>query len=175
MQNKTTEEAMGFGEYMVICQDKFGNIRFTEKMIEDNFMEKNKIVNQGIEDMFDTWQLGKTSTPYYMFLTTAAFTPLASSTMANVIAGAPEYLGYSETNRPLVVLARTGTTLTNTASKAVFTIVSPNTIYGCGLQKSSAKGNTSEDLCSYSNFSSPRPVFVSDTLTIQWNYTLVSA
>lgn len=144
--------------YTVECYDVEGNLKWTESF-------DNIVVDEGLNLLLDnsftapagavTWFVGLKDTG-----TVAAGDTLASH------AGWVEMNPYAG-NRPAYVPngAASAGAISNSGSKAVFTINSGTTVYGAFL--ASVNTGTSGQLYGAGDFGAPRAVLVSDSLRVQ--------
>lgn len=110
------------GEYKMECFDKNGILKWTDKY-------KNLVVNEGLQHILDTEFSGGTPvTTWYLGLTDGTPTVNAADTLASH-AGWVEETGYTG-NRQAWVEVRSGQSMTNSASVAVFPITGTATIGG---------------------------------------------
>ena len=110
------------GRFIVECYDKFG----TFKWIEDTH---NLVVDQGRNYILDSATTNGTQiTVWYITLFEDNHTPVAANTYASP--GYTESSAYDESVRQEWVETRTAGTVSNTASKAIFTMNATKTIYG---------------------------------------------
>lgn len=164
-----TETATAIGKYLVECFDKDGNLKWSVE-------SKNLVVNTGLQYMAGT-ALTSTAqiTTWYVGLYGAASTnnPAATDTMASH-PGWTEITDYSEANRPTASFAAATlanpSVVTNSASKAVFSMNAPTTIGGAFLTSNNTKGGTTGTLFSAADFSAPgdRAVISGDVLNITY-------
>ena len=110
-------------------------------------------------------------------------TPALGDTAATKLGAAGAYgecqdADYSSpaTNKPEYVSATTATAvLTNSASKASFTIAQGITVYGAFLGTTQAKATGSGTLCCGKRFDTPRAVILADVLAVTYQITLSSS
>ena len=164
------EEAKATGYYEIECRDKDGNLKWTDAT-------KNLVVNVGLQYMAGTALTSTTQiTTWYIGLYGAASTnnPAATDTLASH-AGWTEITPYSG-NRPAATFASATnanpSVVTNTASKAQFTINATATVGGAFL--CSAASGTTGTLFSAADFSSPgdRSVVSGDVLSVTYTFSL---
>lgn len=164
------ENASAKGRFVVECHDKDGNLKWTAE-------EHNLVVNVGLQYMagvaltsttqITTWYIG-------LYGSGASNTPAATDTLASH-AGWTEITPYSG-NRPAATFAAATnanpSVVTNTASKAQFTINATATVGGAFL--CSAASGTSGTLFSAADFSSPgdRSVVSGDVLSVTYTFSL---
>jgi len=114
------------GEWTFECFDKSGNLKWIEEC-------KNLVVNVGLQHILDVIFSGGTAAdPWYVGLTDGTPTVAAGDTMASH-AGWAEVTAYDEATRQEWVEVRSNQSMTNAASKAVFTISSAATVIGGGI------------------------------------------
>ena len=168
-----SEGAKATGKYTVECYDKDGNLKWVAET-------PNLVVNVGLQYMAGT-ALTSTSqiTSWYLGLYGAASSnnPAAGDTMSSH-AGWTEVTAYSESTRPAATFAAATnanpSVVTNTASKAVFTINGTTTVGGAFLTSGSAKSGTTGTLFSAADFQSPgdRSVVSGDILNVTYTFSL---
>lgn len=93
------------------------------------------------------------------------YTPQGNETGTTIAALATECTAYDESTRREWVEAG-GAALTNSASKAIFTMNAEKTVYGGFLVSAPAKGATTGILASLVKFASPKQLEVGDLLRI---------
>lgn len=168
-----TDGAKATGKYVVECFDKDGNLKWVAE-------SKNLVVNVGLQYMagsaltsttqITTWYLG-------LYGAGASNTPAAGDTMASHV-GWTENTDYSEANRPAATFAAATnanpSVVTNTASKAVFTMNATTTIGGAFLTSNNTKGGSTGTLFSAADFQSPgdRSVVNGDILNVTYTFSL---
>jgi len=164
------DQAKATGIYHIECHDKDGNLKWTDE-------SKNLVVNVGLQYMAGTALTSTTQiTSWYIGLYGAAAsnTPADTDTLATH-AGWTEITPYSG-NRVLAVFAAATnanpSVVTNTASKASFSITSTATVGGAFL--ASAATGTSGTLFSAADFAAPgdRNVVSGDVLSVTYTFSL---
>jgi hypothetical protein len=170
---KTGEEAKAVGKYVVECFDKQGNLKWVAET-------PNLVVNVGLQYMAGS-ALTSTSqiTTWYLGLYGSGSTnsPAAGDTMSSHI-GWTEVTDYSEANRPTATFAAATnanpSVVTNTASKAVFTINGTTVVGGAFLTSNNTKGGTTGTLFSAADFGAPgdRSVVSGDILNVTYTFSL---
>ncbi len=168
-----SEGAKATGKYTVECFDKDGNLKWVAET-------PNLVVNVGLQYMAGT-ALTSTAqiTTWYLGLYGSGSTnsPAAGDTMSSHI-GWTEVTAYSEANRPTATLAAATnanpSVVTNTASKAVFTINGTTTVGGAFLTSNNTKGGSTGTLFSAADFSAPgdRSVVSGDILNVTYTFSL---
>jgi hypothetical protein len=168
-----SEGAKATGKYTVECFDKDGNLKWVAET-------PNLVVNVGLQYMagsaltstaqITTWYLG-------LYGAAASNSPSAGDTMSSH-GGWTEVTDYSEANRPTATFAAATnanpSVVTNTASKAVFTINGTTTVGGAFLTSNNTKGGTTGTLFSAADFQSPgdRSVVSGDILNVTYTFSL---
>lgn len=138
----------------------------------------NIVTNEGLDTLLDVmFHGGSQITTWYVAPFSGNVTPLATWTAANVTANATEFTNYTESTRQeWTEAAVSGQSVTNTASRAAFTIgVGGGTIYGAFLISASAKSATTGKLFAATRFTSSRAVVETDVLNIGYTITAASA
>ena len=167
---ESSEAAKAVGKYFFECFDKDGNLKWVAE-------SKNLVVNVGLQYMAGTALDGATAriTSWYIGLygAGASNTPAASDTLASH-AGWTEINPYTG-NRPAATFAAATTAnpsvVTNSASKASYSITSSATVGGAFL--ASAASGTSGTLFSASDFTGgDRSVVNGDTLQVTYTFSL---
>ena len=168
-----SEGVKATGKYFIECYDKDGNLKWMDE-------SKNLVVNVGLQYMagvaltstaqITTWYLG-------LYGAASSNNPAAGDTMSSH-AGWTEVTAYSESTRVAATFAAATnanpSVVTNTASKAVFTINGTTTVGGAFLTSGSAKSGTTGTLFSAADFSSPgdRSVVSGDILNVTYTFSL---
>ena len=164
------DAAKATGYYEIECRDKDGNLKWTDAT-------KNLVVNVGLQYMAGTALTSTTQiTTWYIGLygAGASNTPAATDTLSSH-AGWTEITPYSG-NRPAATFASATnanpSVVTNSASKAQFTINATATVGGAFL--CSAASGTTGTLFSAADFSSPgdRSVVSGDVLSVTYTFSL---
>ena len=167
------ENASATGKYTVECYDKDGNLKWTAE-------SKNLVVNAGLQYMAGSALTGTSPiTTWYLGLYGSGSTnnPAAGDTMSSH-AGWTEVTAYSESTRPTATFAAATlanpSVVTNTASKAVFTINGTTVVGGAFLTSNNTKGGTTGTLFSAADFGSPgdRSVVSGDILNVSYSFSL---
>ena len=168
-----SEGAKATGKYTVECYDKDGNLKWVAET-------PNLVVNVGLQYMagtaltttaqVTTWYLG-------LYGAGASNTPAATDTMSSHI-GWTEVTAYSQATRPAATFAAATnanpSVVTNTASKAAYSINGTTTVGGAFLTSDNTKGGTTGTLFSAADFSAPgdRSVVNGDTLNVTYTFSL---
>lgn len=142
----------------------------------DTLETKNLIVDQGLQHALDVVLDAVTlkDTQWHVALLNN-YTPVAGSTMTNI--GGNEFVAYSEATRPNYTGTRTSQTMSNTASKALFTInADTQTVYGAAIVSDATKSGTSGTCFAAGLFGAPRSgLMTNDELYITYEITAASA
>ncbi len=168
-----TEGARATGKYVVECHDKDGNLKWVAET-------PNLVVNVGLQYMAGS-ALTSTSqvTTWYLGLYGAASSnnPAAGDTMSSH-GGWTEVTDYSESTRPTASFAAATnanpSVVTNSASKATFTMNGTTTVGGAFLTSNNTKGGTTGTLFSAADFQAPgdRSVVSGDILSVTYTFSL---
>lgn len=160
------------GVFYVTCYDKNGKMKWKDR-------SKNLVVNVGLEHVLDTiFSLGGETAHanYYLGMTDASPTIVAGDTLSSHV-GWNEVIyvtDYSELARQEFTEVRTGQTVDNSASKAVFSIVSTTTIGGAFI--CSVDTGTAGMLLAASAFANgDKPVTAGDTVEVQYDFSITSS
>ncbi len=156
------------------CFDKHGRLKWKESV-------HNLVTNQGLDHYLDVALSGGTQiTSWYVALFEDDHTPAAGNTYATP--GYTESTAYDEATRQAWTEAGVSSqSITNSASKASFTIDATKTIYGAALvgggSAASTKGDTAGGgtLLCLSAFSSGKPVEDDDVVKITITATMSDA
>lgn len=137
----------------------------------------NLIPTEGLNYMLGTALTGVTqSTTWYIALFEGNYTPVAGVTAATFPADATECTAYTEAARvtwtPGAISAGS---VSNTASKAVFTINATKTVYGIAQTSVSTKSATTGTLMSVARFSVAKSVVATDVLNVTSTISATSA
>ena len=167
------DNAKATGKYIVECFDKDGVLKWVAE-------SKNLVVNVGLQYMagvaltstaqITTWYIG-------LYGAAASNNPAAGDTMSSHT-GWTEVTTYSESTRVAASFAAATnanpSVVTNTASKAVFTINGSTTVGGAFLTSGSAKSGATGTLFSAADFGSPgdRSVVSGDILNVTYSFSL---
>lgn len=170
----SSEGVKATGRFVVECYDKDGKL----KWVDDS---KNLVVNVGLQYMAGTSLDGSTAriTTWYLGLYGAAAsnTPAAGDTMSSH-AGWTEVTDYTEATRPAATFVAATTAnpsvVTNSASKAQFTMNATTTVGGAFLTSNDTKGGTSGTLFSAKDFDAPgdRSVVSGDVVLVTYTFSL---
>ena len=169
----STEGVTAKGHFVVECFDKDGKLKWAAE-------NHNLVVNVGLQYMAGVALTSTTQlTSWYIGLygAGASNTPAAGDTMSSH-AGWTEVTAYSEATRPAATFASATnanpSVVTNSASKASYSINGTTTVGGAFLTSNNTKGGTTGTLFSAADFQSPgdRSVVNGDTLTVTYTFSL---
>ena len=158
---------------------KIGGV-FTTEVIRDGQSlgiteDHNIVVDEGLDHILSViFNAGTQVTTWYVGIFEGNYTPLSTDTAANITANSTESTAYTEANRVTwTEAAPSSQQITNSASKATFTINATKTIYGAFLVSTNTKSGTTGTLMSASKFAASRAVVNLDELLI--TYTISAA
>ena len=170
----SSEGVKATGRFVIECYDKDGKL----KWVDDS---KNLVVNEGLQYMAGTALDGSTAriTSWYLGLYGAASSndPAAGDTMSSH-AGWTEVTDYTEATRPAATFVAATTAnpsvVTNSASKAQFTMNATVTVGGAFLTSNNTKGGTTGTLFSAKDFNSPgdRATVSGDVVLVTYTFSL---
>ena len=174
MNSQSNEGLKATGKFLIECYDKDGKLKWADE-------SKNLVVNVGLQYMAGTALDGSTAriTSWYLGLYGAASSnnPAAGDTMSSH-AGWTEVTDYTEATRPAATFVAATTAnpsvVTNSASKAQFTMNATVTVGGAFLTSNNTKGGTSGTLFSAKDFSAPgdRSVVSGDVVLVTYTFSL---
>jgi hypothetical protein len=157
--------------YRVECRDKRGALKWIEEF-------DNLVVNAGLDDSLDKHLKGSSYTAaWYVGLADGTPTPAAADTMSSH-SGWTEVTAYDEAARPTLTLGTVSSqSVSNTASKARFTIsANSTTIGGAFVVTNSTKGGSTGTLYGVGAFSAGDKVLDdNDTLDVTVTFTAAAA
>lgn len=153
------------GTFKFKCFDKDGKVKWRENA-------KNLVPNIGLNLILDNvFNEVSPNAAYYVGLLSSSPTVSAGDTMGSH-AGWTEVVNYTETNRPAYNNVRTNQTVSNTASKASFSINAAVTIGGAFLVSDNAKNGTAGTILAEAAFSGGnRSAESGDTLEVTYEFS----
>ena len=152
----------------VVCKGSDGKEKWRE-------LNDNLIVTVGLNDLLDKYFKGSTYTAAWYIGLKGTGTALAADTMSSHSSWAVD-ANYSESVRQTLTLGTPSSgSVSNSASKASFSINGTTTIYGAFLTSSNTKSGTAGTLYGVVDFGSSRAVISGDTLEITVTLTAASA
>jgi hypothetical protein len=136
----------------------------------------NLVTNEGLDHVLNTVFHGGTQiATWNIGLFEGNYTPTPSITAANIASAATESNAYDETTRQeFNEAAASGQSITNSASKATFTMNATKNIYGAFLISQNTKGGTSGVLFSAARFAAPKAVVDDDQLLLTYTFNASS-
>lgn len=153
------------GQFHLECRDKEGKLKWEDTA-------DNAVVNPGLILILNTTFAGATVVdPWYVGLMATSPT-VASADTASVHAGWTEFTSYTG-NRQTFVDARSGLSVSNSASAATFVVTTAGTVGGAFLQ-STALSSLGTLLCGAALTGSNRSVADLDTVNLTYTFTIAS-
>lgn len=150
------------------CYDKHGNLKWTD------YERPNIVTHEGLDDMLSVYlDNGTQSATWYVGLVNT--NTAAAATMTYAVPVFTEDTDYTELVRQTFTGVVSSQAITNSASKATFTIdTGGQTLYGCFLTNDDTKGDTAGGgvLFCYALFSSGKAVESGDTFKA---YSVITA
>jgi hypothetical protein len=132
---KEVESVNATGKYVAQCFDVHGNLKWEEEF-------DNLVTTQGKNHLLDTYLAGSayTGKVFLGLISSTGYSAVAAGDTANSHTGWTEFTGYSQTTRrpPSFAAASSGSKATATA--AVFSITSANTVKGTFLVANTGTG-----------------------------------
>lgn len=172
MQNLTIAHlgAMRIGHhYHVVCRDALGRVRWEEHA-------DNLVVTAGLNDILDKYYKGATYTAAHFVGLKAAGTIAAGDTMASHAGWTEVHTTYSQATRPALTLGTvSGGSVSNSASKATYSITGTVTVAGAFVATNSTKNGTTGTLVGATDFSVARACENADTLEVTVTATLTAS
>lgn len=110
---------------------------------------------------------------FYVGLFENNYLPVASALASDLPSSIGEFVGYSETARPLWSRVNTNGLISNAANRALFTSTQNKRIYGGFLVSSAEKGGNTGMLLSVARFSSPKDVEAGQVLRVRAELSLI--
>lgn len=157
--------------YTFECRDKHGNLKWVDTI-------ENLVVNTGLDDMLSKYYKGSSYTAaHYMGLTDGTPTVDPADTMASH-AGWVEVTAYDEAVRQTITWGSVASqSVSNSASKAVFTISSDSTTIGGGfVTTNSTKGGSTGTLVGAGAFTAgDKSLDDGDALSVTVTATMAAA
>lgn len=153
-----------------------GQIVRNGEVIDEWEEDHNLVVNEGLNHALDVLFHGGTQiSTWYLGLFEGNYTPTGALTAANVTATSTECTAYDEATRQAYdEAAVSAQSITNSASKATFTMNASKTIYGAFLASASAKSSAAGTLFSAARFGTAKVVAAADQLLLTYTFTASS-
>lgn len=163
---------------VVVGGSFFHEVRRDGDLIDSGMWDHNLVVDEGLNHLLNVVLNNNTQTAtWYVGLYKTAIAPAATWTAANIHSNATKASEFDETTLPEYVEASsTAKSITNSASKATFTINATVTINGAYLKSNSVKtvGDTTGILFAASQFSVARDLVALDELLITYTVNATS-
>lgn len=178
VKQKTHE---GIGKLLAWAYDALGLKHLNEVIIPSVVLSVEDVTNliptEGLNYLLGAGLTGQTAyATWYIALFEGNYTPVGTVTAATFPAAATESTAYTETNRvtwsPGAISAGS---VSNTASKAVFTINATKTIYGIAQSSVNTKSATTGVLVSVARFATAKSVVADDILNVTSTISMTSA
>jgi len=158
------------GRFDVECIGADGEMKWKDYI-------ENIVTNEGLNHILDILFVSATSQvdPWYVGLIDATPSPAATDTAAGIDSSAQvwgEVQTYDEATRQTYTDVRSGQSVDNSASKAVFTISGSVTVGGAFMISDNTKGGTTGTLlCAGAFTGGNRAVVDNDTLNVTYTFT----
>ena len=164
-------------DHKVVIGGVFGTAIKRDGVIGAWQHDHNLVVNEGLDSLLSVcFNAGTQITSWYVGIFEGNYTPVAGDTAATIAGNSTESTAYDEANRiAWVEAAPSGQSITNTASKATFTMNATKTIYGAFLVSTNTKGGTTGTLMAASRFSASRSVVDDDELLLTYTFSAADA
>lgn len=143
----------------------------------DEWDDHNLVVDQGLNHMLDVVLSGGTQqAAWFLGLFEGNYTPVGTDTAANIASNSTECTAYDETVRQTWIdTGAASKNISNTASKATFTMNATKTIYGAFLISDSVKGGADGVLFAASRFTNSRTFYDNDELLVTYTVSAASS
>ena len=154
------------GKFEVTCRDRVGDVKWIERM-------PNMVVNVGLQHILNVTFSGSTqSATWYVGLSGSSPTVASGDTVATH-AGWDEFTAYDEATRQEWVEVRTNQSMTNSGTKATFTVSTDSSIIGGAfLATDSTKGGSTGTLmCSAAFTGGNKSADDNDSIEVQYTFT----
>jgi hypothetical protein len=187
LKQKHNTEALGFiraGDYVEVEDGILihGSIIARGEYVHtvngrDEMRDSNLIVTEGINYLLNIGLgNGTQEATWYLAPFTGVYTPVAGLTAADFAVNTGELTQYDESTRPeYVEVASTAGLITNTASRAAYTINAGVTVYGAGLLSTNQISGTGGTLLSCTRFNASRALVLGDTFELGYTVTLTDS
>lgn len=158
------------GEFTIECFKPDGNLRWTNS-------GHNLFVTVGLNEILDVvFGGGATASGIYVGLMDDGGAPVAGDTMASQTNWA-EAVPYNESVRQTYTVngAATGGAVSNSSSKATFSINATDTVDGAFLVDDDTKGGSAGTLFCAIEFAAGRDVYDGDSLVVQYDLSIADS
>lgn len=142
-----------------------------------NDLSPNLLPTAGLNHLLSVLVAGGSQVgTWYMSIFEGNYTPVAGVTAATYPAAATESTAYDESTRVAYVDGTIASgSVSNSASRAEFTINATKTIYGAALHSLSTKSATTGELLAVARFSASRAVVDDDVLAVAYTLSATSS
>lgn len=149
---------------------------FRKGVLIDAETVNNLVPTEGLNYLLESGLRGGSAlNAWYIGMFEGNYTPVAGVTAATFPAAATECTAYDEGNRVAwASAAAVGGIVTNSASKAVFTMNATKSVYGVVMSSVPTKGGTTGVLVSVARFSAKKDVVATDELKVTSSITMTS-
>lgn len=157
--------------YKFECIRPDGSVAWTEEV-------KNLVPLVGRQYLLNAGFSGGTAySAWYIGLFATNYTPLDADTLATLLAAAPEFTGYDESQRVAFTpdALGSGSTLINSGTLAEFTASAGATLYGAFMTNQPTKSNTTGVLVSAAKFGTARAILAGEVIRVTAGLVLASA
>ena len=155
------------GKFYIKCFDSDGTLKWEDEA-------KNLVTNEGLDHILDAVLHGTTPvSPWYVGLTDGTPIPAAEDTLSGAHAGWTEVTAYTGDRQEYVEAAASSQSITNSASKASFSIDTNSTTVGGAFLFSAATTTTGTLLCVAAFTGGDKSADSGDTLEV--TYTISAA
>lgn len=146
-------------------------------VVIDREVVHNLVPTEGLNYILEAALRGGAAlSTWYIALFEGNYTPVAGVTAATFPAAATECTAYDQATRVAwTSAAASGGVVTNSASKAIFTINATKTVYGLAQSSVAAKSGTTGVLASVARFTTPKAVEIGDELRVTSTLTMTSS
>lgn len=153
------------GIFRVWCYDRNGTLRWKDTA-------QNMVVAEGINHILDVALVATTQiTTWYVGLTDGTPTVVSGNTMASHAGWSEEQSAYSQSDRPAFTPVRSTHTVSNSSSKASFSVTTAFTTGGAFLTSAPNKGGaTGTLLCAAAFLGGDKTLGDGDTLNVQYDF-----
>jgi len=153
------------GRWKAECYGPDGRLKWREDF-------ENIVVNEGLNHLLDSALAGQTQITNWYVALKGTGTPAAGDTMASHGTWTEDQ-NYSEATRQAWTPngAASGQSVSNSSSKATFSINANTTIYGAFLTSSNSKGGTTGKLYAAGDFAAPKTLGAGDQLLVTATFT----
>lgn len=154
------------GTFRVECKDKSGNTKWKDDA-------RNLVVSTAIHHTLDILFDSSNAqiSPWYIGLVNSPVTSIAAGDVLGSHAGWTENANYTG-DRKEYVDVRSGTTVSNTASKASFTVSATGQVISGAFMCSTASGSTGTLLCAATFTGGDKSLDTDDVLEVSYSFSM---